>query len=130
MMTALRWSATIAAVLVLAQAALVGQALYLGDETKLALHGWLGSASFAAAVVVSVLALAAVRRGAASRLTLGIGLVVTLLMIAQLGLGYVGRRGGWPAAIHIPNGVLIAGLLFVLAATTLAPQAPAGRLRP
>lgn len=125
----MRWSSAIAAVLAQAQAALVGQALYLGDMTTLALHGWLGSGSFVAAVVVAALALAAVRRGEASRLTFGLGLAVALLMVAQLGLGYVGRRGGWPAAIHIPNGVLIAGLLFMLVTTTFAPPAPAGRIR-
>ena len=52
-----------------------------------------------------------------------------LLMLAQLGLGYLGRRGSWPAAIHIPYGVLIAGLLFALLIATFTPKAPAGPMR-
>ncbi len=128
MITVVRWLSGITAVLVLAQAILIGQALYLGDMTKQALHGWLGNGSFAAAIILAVLTLLAVRRGEVSRLTLGLGLAVVLLMVAQLGLGYAGRRGGLPAALHIPNGVLITGLLFALVTTTFAPLRQTGQL--
>jgi hypothetical protein len=57
-----------------------------------------------------------------------LGTVVVLLMVAQLGLGYMGRRQGWAAAVHIPNGVLIASLLTaVLASTFIAPRAGLAR---
>ena len=129
MTMAIRWISGITTVLVLLQAMLIGQALYLGDMAKLAWHGWLGSGSLAAAVVLTVLTIIAARRGQLSSLAPGLGLVVVLLMVAQLGLGYVGRRGGWPAAIHIPNGVLIAGLLFTLQMSTFMPKAEAGPIR-
>jgi hypothetical protein len=50
-------------------------------------------------------------------------------MVAQLGLGYVGRRGGMPAAIHIPNGVLIVGLLSAVLTVALLPAPAATRSR-
>lgn len=118
MTTAVRWVSGITAALVLIQAMLIGQALYVNGMMTVALHGWLGSGSFAAAMVLAVLTLVAVRRKEASRLALGLGLVVVLLMVAQLGLGYMGRRSGLAAALHIPNGVLITGLLFALVTTT------------
>jgi hypothetical protein len=119
--TAVRWLAGLTTVLVLLQAILVGQALYLGDMTKLALHGWLGSGSFATAVLLVAAVFIAMRRGEIGQIALGIAIAVVLLLVAQLGLGYMGRRGGWAAAVHIPNGVLITGLLFALLAT-LAPR--------
>lgn len=120
MTTAVRWISGITAALVLVQAMLIGQALYVNGMTTVALHGWLGSGSFAAAIMLVVLTLVAVRRKEVSRLTLGLGLVVVLLMVAQLGLGYIGRRSGQAAALHIPNGVLITGLLFALVTSTFA----------
>jgi hypothetical protein len=120
MTTAVRWISGITAALVLVQAMLIGQALYVNGMTTVALHGWLGSGSFAAAIMLVVLTLVAVQRKEVSRLTLGLGLMVVLLMIAQLGLGYMGRRNGQAAALHIPNGVLITGLLFALVTTTFA----------
>jgi hypothetical protein len=50
-----------------------------------------------------------------------LGVIVAILMIAQIGLGYSGRAGGWPAAIHIPNGVLVTALLAALLTVTLLP---------
>ena len=120
-MTAVRWLSWITAALVLIQAMLIGQALYVNDMSTLALHGWLGSVSFLAAVVLAGLAFFSYRRGELSTTAVALGAVIVLLMIAQLGLGYSGRNGGWPAALHIPNGVLIAGLLFVLGTMTLGP---------
>ena len=121
MIPAVRWIAGITAALVLVQALLIGQALYVNGMTTVALHGWLGTGSFAAAIILAVLSLVAVRRKEVSRLTLGLGLMIVLLMVAQLGLGYVGRRNGQAAALHIPNGVLITGLLSALVTTTFAP---------
>jgi len=128
MTTTLRWLSGITAALVLIQAMLIGQALYVNGMTTVELHGWLGSGSFVASIILTVLAAIGVRRGELSGAVAGLALLVALLMVAQLGLGYVGRRGGWPAAIHIPNGVLIAGLLFTLM-TTFAPIPRTGSLR-
>ncbi|MDQ2651950.1 MAG: hypothetical protein M3Z20_02800 [Chloroflexota bacterium] len=117
-MLAVRWISAITALLVLLQAALIGQALYLGEMSLLALHGWLGSGSFILALLLVGAAFLGVRRGELPRSIVIHGAIVVLLMVAQLGLGYVGRRGGMPAAIHIPNGVLIATLLSALLAST------------
>lgn len=117
-MLAVRWISAITTVLVLLQAALIGQALYMGDMSLTAVHGWLGSGSFILALLLLGAALLGVRNGELPRSVLIHSGIVVLLMVAQLGLGYVGRRGGMPAAIHIPNGVLIAALLSALLAST------------
>jgi hypothetical protein len=117
-MLAVRWISALTMLLVLLQAALIGQALYLGEMSLLALHGWLGSGSFILALLLVGAAILGVQRGELPRRIVIHGVIVVLLMVAQLGLGYVGRRGGIPAAIHIPNGVLIATLLSALLAST------------
>jgi hypothetical protein len=127
-MLAVRWISAITALLVLLQAALIGQALYLGESSLLTLHGWLGSGSFILALLLVGAAYLGVRRGELPRSVMIHGAIVVLLMVAQLGLGYVGRRGGLPAAIHIPNGVLIATLLSALLASTFhAARTPVAR---
>lgn len=127
-MSVVRWLSALTTVLVLVQAGLIGQALYLGEMSLLSLHGWLGSGSFLLAILLTGAIFLAVRRGELPRSALVHGAVVVLLMVAQLGLGYVGRRGGWPAAIHIPNGVIIASLLSALLASTfITPRAVAAR---
>jgi hypothetical protein len=117
-----RWVAALTIALVLIQAVLIGQALYIGDASRLALHGYLGNVSFLAAVVLAGLLVFASRRREAPRAALALGALVAVLMIAQIGLGYSGRGGGWPAAIHIPNGVLIVGLLAALLTVTFVPR--------
>jgi heme A synthase len=117
-----RWVAALTIALVLIQAVLIGQALYIGDASRLALHGYLGNVSFLAAVVLAGLLIFASRRREAPRAALALGALVAVLMIAQIGLGYSGRGGGWPAAIHIPNGVLIVGLLSALLTVTFVPR--------
>lgn len=127
-MLAVRWISAITTLLVLLQAALIGQALYMGDVSLVGLHGWLGSGSFILALLLVGAAFLGVRRGELPRSVVMHGVIVVLLMVAQLGLGYVGRRGGLPAAIHIPNGVLIAALLSALMASTFhASRATAAR---
>jgi hypothetical protein len=117
-----RWVAALTIALVLIQAVLIWQALYIGDASRLALHGYLGNVSFLAAVVLAGLLVFASRRGETPRAALALGALVAVLMIAQIGLGYSGRGGGWPAAIHIPNGVLIVGLLAALLTVTFVPR--------
>ncbi|MFN8675037.1 MAG: hypothetical protein U0Z70_01540 [Thermomicrobiales bacterium] len=119
-MLAVRWISAITTLLVLLQAALIGQALYMGDMSLAAVHGWLGSGSFILAVLLVGAALLGVRSGELPRSVVIHGVIVVVLMVAQLGLGYMGRRGGFPAAIHIPNGVLIAALLAALVASTFS----------
>lgn len=119
-MLAVRWISAITTLLVLLQAALIGQALYMGDMSLAAVHGWLGSGSFILAVLLVGAALLGLRSGELPRSVVIHGVIVVVLMVAQLGLGYMGRRGGFPAAIHIPNGVLIAALLAALVASTFS----------
>jgi hypothetical protein len=85
----------------------------------LTLHGWLGNVSFVAAIALVGVTLLAVRRTELPHSALAVAAIIGLLMVAQIGLGYSGRDGGWPAAVHIPNGVLIAGLLAALLAVVL-----------
>ena len=129
-MTVVRWLAGITIALVLIQALLIGQGLYLGDPGKTALHGWLGSASLIGALLLAGLVFVNTRRDDLPRPALTLAAFVPILMVIQLGLGYMGRRGGWPAALHIPNGVLIAALLAALVMLTLLPATRAERIRP
>ena len=116
-----RWVAGITAAIVLIQAALIGQALYIGDASRFTLHGWLGNASFVGAIALVGLTFGATRRGELPRIALGLSVPIAVLMVAQIGLGYAGRGGGWPAALHIPNGVLVAALLTALLTVSLLP---------
>jgi len=130
MATTVRWLSGITMVLVLIQAALIGQALYLGDPSRTALHGWLGNVTFVGALVLAALVVISVRREELSRVALGLAILIALLTVAQIGLGYAGRGGGMPAALHIPNGVLVATLLAVLLMVTFWPATSAERTRP
>lgn len=122
MTTLVRWVAALTIAIVLIQAALIGQALYIGDATRFTLHGYLGNAAFLGAVVLVGLLALGVRRGELPRAALGLGILVAVLMVAQIGLGYSGRGGGWPAAVHIPNGVLVTAMLAALLTVTLLPR--------
>ncbi|MGH2617004.1 MAG: hypothetical protein ACRDJC_17355 [Thermomicrobiales bacterium] len=122
MTTTVRWVAAITAAIVLIQAVLIGQALYMGDASRFALHGWLGNLSFIGAIVLAGLTWVATRRGELPREALWLGILVAVLMVAQIGLGYSGRGGGVPAALHIPNGVLVASLLTALLTVVLLPS--------
>ena len=74
------------------------------------------------AIVLAGLVIIGVRRGALNRSALGPGVLIALLTVAQIGLGYSGRGGGTPAALHIPNGVLIATLLAALLTISFWPS--------
>ncbi|MDF2759991.1 MAG: hypothetical protein K0S99_2625 [Thermomicrobiales bacterium] len=122
MTTTVRWLSGITMVLVLLQAVLVGQGLYLGEPSRITLHGWIGSVTFVGALVLAALVIIGVRRGELNRSALGPGVLIALLTVAQIGLGYSGRGGGTPAALHIPNGVLIATLLAALLTISFWPS--------
>lgn len=92
--------------LVLVQAVLAGRGWFV-DFSLIELHGNVGNAVFLVAVVQVALAFGLGARG----LILPLGVVILLLVIAQTGLGYAGRDSAAAAAWHIPNGVLIFGLL-------------------
>ena len=78
--------------------------------------------TFVGAIVLAGLVIIGVRRGELSRPALGLGVLIALLTVAQIGLGYSGRGGGMPAALHIPNGVLIATLLAALLTVSCWPS--------
>src|ERR687893_669270 len=101
MATTVRWLSGITMALVLIQAVLIGQGLFLGDPSRTTLHGWIGNS-----------------------------VLVVVLTVAQIGLGYSGRGGGVPAALHIPNGVLIATLLAALLTVSFWPSPRAEQIRP
>ncbi len=130
MTTAVRWLSGITMVLVLIQAVLIGQGLFLGDPSRTTLHGWIGNITFLGAFGLAGLSIMGVRRGELSRAALGLSVLVALLTVAQIGLGYSGRGGGMPAALHIPNGVLIATLLAALLVVSFWPSASVDRTRP
>ena len=130
MTTTVRWLSGITIALVLVQAVLIGQSLFLGDPSRTALHGWIGNVTFVGAVVLAGLSAISVRRGELSRAVLGLSILVALLTVAQIGLGYSGRGGGMPAALHIPNGVLIATLLAALLVISFWPSSSADHPRP
>lgn len=109
-----RWVAGVTAVLVLIQAALAGRGWFLNDPDLIDLHGWVGNATFVAAIALAALAYAAHARGALGRLELGLSALLVVLVVAQLGLGYGGRENGDAAAWHIPTGVLIFGVTAAL----------------
>ncbi len=130
MTTIVRWLSGITMALVLLQAVLIGQALYLGDPSRTALHGWIGSVTFVGVIVLAGFVVIGVRRGELRRPALGLGVLIALLTVAQIGLGYSGRGGGMPAALHIPNGVLIATLLAALLTVSFWPSSSAQQIRP
>jgi hypothetical protein len=84
-------------------------------------HGWIGNATFVGVIVLAALSAIGVRRRELTRPAIGLSVLVALLTIAQIGLGYSGRGGGLPAALHIPNGVLIATLLAALLTVSFWP---------
>lgn len=120
------------AVLVFAQALLAGRGWFV-DLGLIRVHGWVGNATFLAAVVQLALAYLAWRRGTLSAVEVGLGGLLLLLVVAQFGLGYGGRESAAAASLHVPNGVLIFGITAALLALTLPraqpapPPAPADR---
>jgi hypothetical protein len=91
-------------VLVVTQAAMIGQTLY-GPGSLIGLHGSTGNLTFLLAAVTLVLAWSARRSGVALLLTFA----TVLLLFAQIGSGYLGHRYGMSVAssAHITLGVLV-----------------------
>jgi hypothetical protein len=122
MAATVRWLAGITMALVLIQAVLIGLGLFLGDPSRITMHGWIGNVTFVGVIGLAALSAISVRRGELSRPAIGLSVLVALLTVAQVGLGYSGRGGGLPAALHIPNGVLIATLLAALLTVSFWPS--------
>lgn len=97
---------------ILVQASLAGPASF-GSPELFDVHGWMGSAVMMVTAVVLILTLLA--REAWTVRVLALLLVVGT--IAQIGLGYAGRRGGATAAsaLHVPLGVFLLGLSVAVA---------------
>lgn len=94
-------------VLIVAQAAMIGQTLF-GSSALVALHGSTGNLTFLLAVVALALAWRARRSGT----TLLLAFTTVLLLFAQTGLGYLGHRTGVALAssVHVTLGVLVMGV--------------------
>jgi len=93
--------------LVVVQAAMVGQTLY-GPSALIGLHGTVGNVTFLAAAITLGLAWRARLSGTALLLTFS----SVLLLFAQTGLGYLGHRTGLATAssVHVALGVGITAL--------------------
>jgi len=91
-------------ILILVQAMLAGQSLF--GSASITVHGFVGNATFAVAVVAAFVALAA----KAPVWVLSLDALLALLLFFQTGLGYVGRDSTLAASWHIPLGVTAFGL--------------------
>ena len=98
--------ASVVALMVLIQAAMAGHSDRLFGGINIELHGVVGNATFTLIVVELVLAF--VIKARTGRLAVLGGL--TLLALAQTGLGYMGRSSLDAAGWHVPLGVVIFGL--------------------
>ena len=108
-------------VLILVQAMLAGQSLF--GSASITVHGFVGNATFAVAVVASFLALLA----KVPVWVLSLDALLALLLFFQTGLGYVGRDSTLAASWHIPLGVTAFGLAT---AALLGSILVAGSVRP
>ncbi len=108
-------------VLILVQAMLAGQSLF--GTASITVHGFVGNATFAVAVVAAFLALLA----KVPVWVLSLDALLALLLFFQTGLGYVGRDSSLAASWHIPLGVTAFGLAT---AALLGSILVAGSVRP
>ena len=94
-------------VLIVAQAAMIGQTLF-GSGSLIALHGSTGNLTFVLAVITLALAWRTRSPGA----TLLLAFATVLVRFAQTGLGYLGHRTGIALAssVHVTLGVLVMGV--------------------
>jgi hypothetical protein len=101
--------AHLVALLVLVQAVLAGRGQFVDDDF-MTMHEMNGSLVWLLALAQPILLFLADIGGPLKRALLGASILMFVLMTAQIGLGYAGRENGEPAALHLPNGVLIFGL--------------------
>jgi hypothetical protein len=110
-------SGMVASLLVAIQAVLAGQ-FFKGKMNLIERHGEIGNLTFLAVVAFGVLAYLMGVPPAKRSTLLIMHTVLIVLVIAQIGLGYSATNADDPsanaAAWHIPNGVLIFGVLMFL----------------
>jgi len=110
--------------LVIVQAAMIGQTLY-GPSSLVGLHGSVGNLTFLLAATALGMAWIARRSGTALLLTFS----SVLLLFAQTGTGYLGHRYGFSVAssVHIGLGVAIAVLSAAAAMRLTSERTAEGR---
>jgi hypothetical protein len=94
-------------VLIIAQAAMIGQTLF-GSGSLIALHGSTGNLTFLLASLTLALAWVARRSGVALLLTF----TTVLVLFVQIGSGYLGHRYGITLAssVHVTLGVAVTAI--------------------
>ena len=105
-----RWLVGVSTVLVFVQAILAGRGWFV-DYDLIEVHGYLGSLTFVVVIGQLGLAFVAWRRGILGVAPAVLSALLLLLVTSQLGLGYAGRESAAAASWHVPNGVLIFGVL-------------------
>ena len=90
-------------ILVAAQAVIAGQ--YLFGDWSIGVHAGLGNAAFFIAALAAAVAIFKLD----SRALLVVGVVMVVLLSAQIGLGYSARDSAGAAALHVPLGVAAFG---------------------
>jgi len=106
----------LSAVLVLIMALIAGRSTTLFGTWDIVVHGGIGNLVFMLAVVAAVLSFTSEAPG---RVVIG-AMAFMLLSFVQIGLGYVGRDTLEAAAWHIPNGVLLMGIVTFQLTTLLS----------
>lgn len=106
------------AALVVVTAAIAGRSLF--GDWDIVIHGGIGNALFVLAIAAAVLSFAT---DAPGRVVVG-AFAFLLLSFAQIGLGYLGRDTAEAAAWHVPNGVLLMGIVTFQLATLLDLRRP------
>jgi hypothetical protein len=117
--TLYRLTTAVFALIVLVQALLAGQGLFI-DIGLIRTHGFVGNLTFIVVVVLSGLAVAT--RQLRTGIDLGLVAVALVLVVAQIGLGYAGRESASAASWHVPNGVLIFGSSVAILTRAFAPR--------
>ena len=107
--------------LVLLQAILAGRGWFI-DYDLIEVHGYVGNATFIAAMVLVVGAWLGRQRGSMGTAELALSLGLLILTVAQIGLGYGGRDSQTAASLHIPNGILVTGISAALITLAYARQ--------
>lgn len=100
-----RGGAVALVVLVAAQAVIAGQHLF--GSWGIDVHAMLGNAAFAVTVAMTAIAFLQLDK----RALRVVGVVVVVVLSAQIGLGYSARESDSAAALHIPLGVAVFGVV-------------------
>lgn len=117
MLLILKAVAVVTSLLILLQATLAGQFLFV-DPDYLDVHEVAGNAIFM--LVLAQTGLAFVERRSLSPAALAATALLVPAIVAQIGLGYLGRDSSEAASAHVPVGVLAFGVSVVAAQLTLA----------